>query len=509
MQSSKLLPPILGFLLLLFCLESFSATNEASLRFEVTLKQGLVATPQTGRLLVILNQKESPEPRFAINDGSVIIGRDADDFVSSQKLLLDHSTISCPIPNPSELPTGDYFVQALLMVNQDLRLPNAPGDLYSSVAKVHIDHAISNTVCLQLSQQIGPEQLPADTELVKFVQIQSALLSKFHGRPIYLRAGIILPRNFNRKPSETYPLWVRVGGLDTRYTAVHSMMGEKSDFQKTWLADGTPQMIMLQLDGAGPYGDCYQINSDNNGPYGDAITQELIPYVERHFRGIGKSRARVLSGASTGGWASLALQIFYPDFFNGVWSSSPDGVDFRAFELIDIYSDTNAYVNKFGFERPSERTLQGDTKLIMRREVLMENVLGRGNSWTLSGGQWCAWNAAYGPRGADGQPIPLWDPQTGKLNHEVAEKWKSHDLNLILHKNWKALAPKLQGKIHIAVGDADNYFLNNGVHLMDSFLSHADPAYRGRIVYGPVKGHTWSDVSMREMMNEMKAATEK
>ncbi|HEX8183786.1 MAG TPA: alpha/beta hydrolase-fold protein, partial [Blastocatellia bacterium] len=306
-----------------------------------------------------------------------------------------------------------------------------------------------------------------------------------------------------------YPLRVSIGGYGSRFTAVQRMMSASSDFRRMWLADDTPRMILLHLDGDGPYGDCYQVNSDNNGPYGDAVTRELIPYVEQKFRGIGEPYARVLNGGSTGGWVSLALQVFYPDFFNGTWSGFPDGVDFRAFQLIDIYKDANAYVNEHGFERPSARELNGDVRFTIRHECQMENVLGLGDSWTMSGEQWGAWNAAYGPRGADKRPVPLWGPETGKINRDVVEHWKKYDLRMVMEQNWKTLGPKLRGKITVWVGEADEYFLNNAVHMLDEFLSKAAPSYEGRIIYGAGKGHGWMALGERQMMNEMAAAIEK
>ena len=129
-------------------------------------------------------------------------------------------------------------------------------------------------------------------------------------------------------------------------------------------------------------------------------SRELIPYIERTYRGIGRGTARVLDGGSTGGWVALALQIFYPNFFNGAWSFCPDSVDFRSFQLVNIYEDENAYFNRHGFERPAARDVSGEVRYTMRHECRLENVLGRGDSWTLSGGQWGAWNATYGPRGA-------------------------------------------------------------------------------------------------------------
>src|SRR5437660_4176116 len=214
-------------------------------------------------------------------------------------------------------------------------------------------------------------------------------------------------------------------------------------------------MLLHHLDGPAPYGDPYQVNSANNRPYGDAVTRELIPHVEKKFRGVGRPYARVLDGTSTGGWVSLALQVFYPDFFNGAWSYAPDPVDFRAYELINIYKDDNAYVNRHGFERPSKRNVWGDTIYNVRHECQVENVLGRGNRWWVSGKDWCAWNAVFGPRGSDGLPKPLWDGKTGAIDRSVTEHWQKYDLRLVLTRNWKEIGPQLKGKLHICVGDAD------------------------------------------------------
>lgn len=262
-------------------------------------------------------------------------------------------------------------------------------------------------------------------------------------------------------------------------------------------------MVLLHLDGAGPYGDPYQVNSDNHGPFGDAITQELIPLVESRFHCIGKGEARVLDGGSTGGWAALALQIFYPDFFNGVWASCPDSVDFRDTELINIYEHTNAFLNPHGFERPAARNLAGDVSFTVRHEIGLENVLGPGDSWTMSGGQWGAWNATYSAKGSDGRPQPLWDPRTGRIDPRVAEQWKRYDLRLHLETNWKMLGPKLRGKLHISVGESDDFFLNNAVHRFDAFLSKAEPQYEGSIDYGPGQGHCWSPLSRAELLRQM------
>ena len=487
--------------------------RSSSIRLEVTIAAGLVSSPQSGRLFVILSPKSQPEPRLTIGqtglDASPVFGRDIQNFAPGVTGAIDEKCAAFPIDSLENLPTGDYFVQALFDSNIDLKSVNAPGNLYSTSRKMHLDPTQGATVRIELTEKVPAEQLPPDTDYVKYVKIQSNLLSKFHGRPIYLRAGVILPRGFESEPAKRYPLRVEIGGYGSRFTNVQRMMREGSGFRGAWQADGTPRMVLLHLDGDGPYGDCYQVNSDNNGPYGDAIIQELIPYVEQKFRCIGQPWARVLAGGSTGGWVSLALQVFYPDFFNGTWSGFPDGVDFRAFQLINIYEDQNAYVNRRGFERPSARDLNGDVRFTIRHECQMENVMGLGDCYTMSGEQWGAWNATYGPRAADGRPAPLWDPNTGKINRELVEHWKKYDLRLVLEQNWKTLGPKLRGKLTIWVGEADDYFLNNAVHMLDAFLSKADPPYQGKILYGPGKGHGWMAFSEREMMDQMAAAIEK
>jgi hypothetical protein len=480
-----------------------------SLRFEVTVAKGLLPEPQDGRLLLVLDRKKSPEPRHAIGQTGLkappVLGRDVSGFAPGSVAVIDQTTLLFPLKHLTELPKGDYFVQAVFDTSRDLKLTNAPGNLYSEPFSAKLDPERGGTVKIELTRQIPAEELPGDDVLVKYVKIHSELLSKFHGRPVYLRAGVILPRDYEREPERRYPLRVHIGGYGTRYTAVRWIMDGESEFRKLWLADNTPRLILLHLDGAGPHGDPYQVNSANNGPYGDAVTRELIPYVEKKFRAIGRPYARVLDGASTGGWVSLALQIFYPDFFNGVWSHAPDPVDFRAYELINIYEDEYAYVNGNGFERPACRERNGDVRYTVRHECLLERVLGRGNRWEFSGKDWCAWNAAFGPRGSDGLPRPLWDGVTGQLDREVIEHWKKYDLRLVLQSNWKTLGPKLRGKLRIWVGEADDYFLNNAVHLLDDFLREAKPPFEGKITYGMGEGHGWEGLSEKQMMAEMAA----
>jgi hypothetical protein len=490
-----------------------TACAAQGLRFEITMKQGLPVAPKAGRLFVILSRNNQTEPRLELGntgpDRPTALARDLARFGPGSNAVVDAGAFIFPLNGLSALPTGDYFVQALFDCDTDLRSPEAPGNLFSTPRKVHLDSAQTDVVRLELSDQVPPETLPPETEVVKFIRIQSQVLSKFHGRPIFLRAGIILPKDYEREQTRRYPLCIEIGGLNTRYTVVNRLMSERSSFRRMWLGTGTPRLILLQLDGAGPLGDPYQINSANSGPYGDALLQELIPAVEARFRTLGEPRGRFLTGTSTGGWVSLALQIFYPDFFNGAWSSCPDPVDFHALQLVNIYRDTNAYVNAHGNERLSTRDVHGDAEITMRHEVGVENLLGRGNSYTHSGEQWGEWCATFSPRGTDGSPVPIWDPRTGQIDPAVAEAWKKYDLKHILETDWPTLGPKLRGKIHIAAGESDQYFLNNAVHILDEFLKEANPRFEGKIVFGPGKRHGWMDLSDLEILKEMEKAAQK
>ena len=480
----------------------------ADLRFEVVLDASLPVQP-AGRLLVVLGADDQVEPGRRIGRtgrrAAPTFGVDAPALGPGDRVTVGAAAAAFPLASLADLPTGDYVAQAVLVTNRDLRSPNAPGNLFSTPRRVTIDAAQTDPIRLTLSDREPAEQLPPDDADLRFIRIRSELLSAFHGRPIFLRAGVILPRGFDQEPERRYPLRVRIGGYGERYTAVASLMRPGSPFHAAWTADGAPRMLLLHLDGAGPFGDPYQIDSANNGPYGEVITRELIPYVEREFRGIGTGQTRVLDGGSTGGWVSLALQIFYPDLFNGAWASCPDSVDFRAFQLVDIYGDENAYLDAQGAERASARNLDGNVRFTMRHELQMENVLGDGDRWTTSGRQWGAWNAAYGPRGADGRPVPLWDPQTGAIDHAVARQWQRYDLARVIAQNRNELIPKLRGKLNIWVGELDDYFLNDAVHLFERLLQTL-PTLDARIAYGPGRGHCWTGISPAEMLQEMAAA---
>ena len=211
----------------------------------------------------------------------------------------------------------------------------------------------------------------------------------------------------------------------------------------------------------GPFGDSYQLDSDNNGPYGHALIHELVPHIETTFRGLGTPKSRFLDGCSTGGWVSLGLQIYYPDFFNGVWSFSPDAIEFENYQLTNMYEDDNVFVNEFGLLRPVARDITGEPRMTMKEFIEYENVMAYSDTYVNSGGQFSAHNALYSPKGENGLPAPVFDPETGAINKKIVEHWKKYDMKLYLKENWKKIGPKLQGKIWIWMGDMDNFYFKS------------------------------------------------
>jgi hypothetical protein len=264
---------------------------------------------------------------------------------------------------------------------------------------------------------------------------------------------------------------------------------------KDWTSADFPRFIVIEIRHANPYyDDSYAVNSANLGPYGDAIMYELIPYVEKTFRGIGEGWARFTYGGSTGGWEALAAQVFYPDEFNGCFAACPDPVDFRAYTVVNVYDHNNAYYYDSPWKktpRPGKRNYLGEVLCTLEEANRMELVLGTKGR---SGEQWDIWQAVFSPVGADGYPKPIWDKLTGEIDHEVAAYWKEHyDLNHILQRDWKTLGPKLVGKIHVYCGDMDNFYLNNAVYLLEDFLKTThDPFYQGEVDYGDRAEHCWN-----------------
>ncbi len=336
---------------------------------------------------------------------------------------------------------------------------------------------------------------------------------------MYLAAHVLLPAGFDTHPDARYPLVIDHGhfpftfqgfreeppdpNLAPEYSERFNWPGYnrtqqelEHQFYKDWIGRTFPRFLLVQIQHANPYyDDSYAVNSENLGPYGDAIVRELIPAIEQQYRGLGAGWARFMYGGSTGGWEALGAQVFYPDEFNGCFAACPDPIDFRQYTVVDLYKDKNAYYVEGRWKkiaRPGHRNYLGHIQTTIADMNHLEAVLGtRGRS----GDQWDIWQAVYSPVGADGYPKPIWNKMTGVIDPTVAEYWKEHyDLSYIMRRDWeKGLGARLRGKVHIYVGDMDNYYLNNAVYLVEEFLKGTtNPPYEGEVDYGDRAEHCWN-----------------
>lgn len=508
--------------------------------FSVSFPASASSVPLDGRIILLLSHDSSREPRTHVQadeplDAPYLFGMNIEGMAPEHSIVIDDKAFGWPAARLSAVPSGDYFVQVVLnryetfhlADGRTLQLPpdqgegqhweSKPGNLFSKPLMVHIDAAHPQATVLTM-EQIMPVIVPkTDTEFVKHIRIRSELLSKFWGRDVYLGAYVLLPKDFDKHPEAHYPLMVSHGhhpddisgfrttppdpDLKPDYSTRFHLAGynriqqqEAYDFYRKWISAKFPRFLVVEIEHANPYfDDSYAVNSANLGPYGDAINHELIPEIEKRFRGLGHGWARFTYGGSTGGWEALATQVFYPDMYNGAFAACPDPIDFRAYTVINLYEDKNAYTLKgdaLSVERPAFRNYLGEVFATQRDENYMELVAG---NLSRSGGQYDIWQAVFSPVGADGYPKPIFDKVTGVIDPKVAEYWRDHyDLSFIIARDWQSLAPKLQGKMHIYVGTGDNYYLTDSVYFAQERLESLQPAYGGSVAYGDRAEHCWN-----------------
>lgn len=445
-----------------------------------------------GRLFIFLSVNPNSEPRmqtFPLNKCH-FFARNFTDLNSSKVIRINGSegwngTSDWTLEN---VPSGEYFVQVLWDQDNTGYRINAPGNLYSEKQKIDLNK--STKINITVNKIITTRKIE-EHELIKEINIKSDTLSIWWGRPVYLKASVLLPSLYKKGENKAYPIRYNIAGFGGRYTRINWLFND-DDFFNWWNSDDAPQIINVFLDGYGPFGDSYQMDSDNSGPYGYALINELIPYIESKYRGTNSSNTRFVDGCSTGGWVSLGLQLFYPHFFNGSFSYSPDAVEFENFQLINIYKDKNAFLNEFDYLRPVIRDVSGEPILSLKKFIRYENVLGSSNTFLNSGYIFSSFTALYSPKGKNGLPQPLFDPYTGKIDSIVAQHWKKYDFKIFAQENWENLGPKLMGKIYIWMGDMDNYYLNSATRKFADFLKATkNPTSDAEIIFSPEEGHCW------------------
>ncbi len=472
------------------CLISAAAVNALAgeMQFEIRRAAGVHPEPFTGRVYVMLGQSGSrapkngpnwfaPQPMFAVD----VNGWAAGDAVT---LADGPKTVSFPAPL-GKLKPGKYSAQALMRINPDThRLGNGPGNAFSEAVEVEIGEN-AGLVKMEI-KTVQPEDTFPDNPRVKLETLESPSLSKFYGRPIKHRAAVILPEG--RDAKKALPSLYIIPGFGGDHRSALRMAGRGGA-----MSFGS-DLVRIVLDP-----DCFTghhvfADSATNGPRGQALVDEFIPYLDKKYNLISDAGARFVNGHSSGGWSSLWLQVTYPETFGGVWSTSPDPIDFRDFQQIDIYTPgENMFTDRAGKRRPIAR-VGTEARVFYDTFSQMEEVMG-------PGGQLYSFEAVFSPLAADKTPAQLWNRKTGEIDGKVAEAWKKYDIGLKLKENWATLGPKLGGKLHIVMGDTDTFYLEGATKLVAATLKELGSDADVRIV--PGRDH--SNVLDRELAGRIDA----
>lgn len=421
-------------------------------KFKVSYTKASFEGSFTGKVYLYLS-KDNKEPRKG-NVGFEFfpsMSIDVKNIEPGRSVIFDDKASSFPV-RLSEIERGEYYVQVVWDRNMGGRsIGETPGNMFSKPEMLMLTKDFSKTYMITCSEKV-PEAVFKETQFVKEVKAPSSLLSSFHKKPMTVDAAVILPAEYFKEPQRSFPVLFVVAGYGGDY---HYYSGDT--VVRSRGIDSIP-CITVFLDGNCSLGHSVYANSDNNGPWGDALTKEFIPFIEKNFRCNG---ARFLRGHSSGGWTVLYLQSHYPTVFAGCWSSSPDPVDFRDFQKVNLYEKDNLLYDKEGNLR-MVGTVAGMFPWVSSKQAYQaERVIDRGE-------QMHSFDAVFSARGADGNPERICDPFTGELNEKVFEHWKNYDLSLYLRTNWVKLKKDLDRKIRVTVGEQDNFLLNGAVHLLDN-----------------------------------------
>jgi hypothetical protein len=453
------------FLILLTGVSGAIATVPRPLRFQITMDRQIAPNGAGGRLFVFMS--ESSDKRSILSSGflpdrTYLASMDVD-FIEPGGVFDFNPDINAYPMRFSQIKAGNYRFMALLDQDHSMAYSGEDGDdLYGAALSIqNLNPGDTAPLALKIDRRMKPYSF-ADTGNIKLAEFKSPMLSAFWGRPITMKAGVVLPPEKGQGSGGHYPAVYHVHGFGGNYEGAWSegpaLVNEMNQGKRS-------KMVHVFLNGAFPSGHHEFADSVNNGPWGAALTQEFIPWLEKRYPIIGNASVRFLTGHSSGGWSTLWLQIRYPDFFGGTWSTSPDPVDFRSFTGFDASpgSQDNVYFLPDGTKR-SLVVQKGRAETGIEQFVKHEMVQGE------YGGQFSSFEWVFSPKDQDGRPMKLFNRSTGVLNPEVLDAWKQYDIGFILRHNWNVLEPQLRGKIHVFCGGQDTFQLEKPTSFLCDFL---------------------------------------
>ena len=448
------------------CITAFITVQSATAadwKFNVKFTEAVRKEPFSGRVFLAFSQGFR-DPRFQLQffnfHPKLILTKDVQNWKPGETITFSagkpEKMVAYPKPL-AEMNLKGYFVQALVRFNPyDRKISTGAGNGYSQVVAIESSSPDGKPPLFIIDKLVEPKTFQ-ETHWNKLLRIRSKLLSDFHKRDVFMHASVRLPESYYDNSKRSYPTIFIIPGFGGTH------FGRRDNPVRENNKQGV-EFLRVTLDPSCPLGHHVFADSANNGPVGQALMTELVPAFNTQFRSIPEPSARFLTGHSSGGWSSLWLQVTYPEFFGGTWSTAPDPVDFRDFQRINLYKPgENMYVDAQGNKRPIARS-QG--------KVLVWYKNFDGFEWTLGpGGQLHSFEAVFSPRGKDGEPMLAWDRKTGAVNTTIAKTWEKYDIRLILERNWKTLGPKLKGKLHVFMGDEDTFYLEGATILLKKSMA--------------------------------------
>jgi len=445
-----------------------------------------------GRLLVFARDAKSAEAEAmerSKEKSSEVSEVDADPFSATsttvaakevsriqpgQTIAFDGDDIAFPQPY-SQLPHGEYYVQAVLDVDHSYNYTGrSAGDWVSDVVKVHLPSTTAPSLRLARvlpandpwkRESASPEEtsaLETARQQSQAIDFTSPALSAFWGRPVKMSGWVLTPPGYDAKAKASYPTVYFTHGFSGNAARLVPMLGE---IYASMASGKMAPMIWVLLDESSPTGTHEFADSVNNGPWGQALTTELIPHLEKNYRMDAKPSGRFLNGHSSGGWATLWLQTRYPKLFGGTWSTSPDPSDFHDFTNVDLYvPQANVFRKPDGSAYPLVR----DHEKVMgtfEQFAKLERVLGS------YGGQLASMEWVFSPRDPAGGPQPMFDRDTGSVDPTVVAYWReNYDIAYRTKRDWPKLKADLDGKIHLIVGTADTFYLDGSAKKLKAVM---------------------------------------
>lgn len=422
--------------------------------FEVSFTSDLIKEDFSGNILLYLSKEnKSPKDIFVGLEITPVYRVVVNNLKANEIATFNDDAVSFPV-ELSNIERGEYYVQAVFDLNLgDANIGTSSGNLYSTTVKVNLTKNFDEVFKIEANKVIEPIKFK-ETAYLKELSIQSKLLSDFHKKDVFVHAAISLPKEYYDQPDTNYPVIFSIFGFGANYKlhSGHDKFLEQLDEQPT---------IVVYLDGNCPEGHSTYANSDVNGPWGDALVKEFIPGFIEKYR---TNKAFLLYGHSSGGWASLWLQINYPKTFAGAWSSAPDQVDFRNYQNKNIYETNNMFYDQDG-KLLADVTIAGYFLVISAKDFYKtEKVIYRGS-------QLRSFDAVFGGFDKNKNRIRLVNIPSGEINKNALPLWKRYDLSIILRENWDSLKEDLDHKVRITVGNNDNFHLNHAVKLLDEEMN--------------------------------------